>query len=179
MSEFTGTSVGHSNTLLRVLGVALVLVCGIGIYAYTNGVAAYEQPIDFSGAKHIPTHSGTQATPNPLFSGFVSPLTAAYITGETQYPPDGTPGTGLYVCAVTLDVSSLHCSHPDEFKPLADGSFNFSLTVPPGTYYVYSAVPGTQYEAFYDSSVDGSLIPIVVRARQVVNNVAPVDWSAP
>ncbi len=134
--------------------------------------------VDFSPVAHVPTHSGTQATPMPVFKTLTSPLTTAHITGTTQYSPDAVEDSGLYVCAIAVNASSLYCAHPDVFHPLADGALNFSVAVPAGSYYVYSAVPGTQYEAFYDTTA-GSLIPVVVTARQIVKGVTPVDWSQP
>jgi hypothetical protein len=108
-------------------------------------------------------------------------LTSAYIVGETSYPNDGTSGVGdgLYVCAISVNASSLYCTHPDELHPLPNGFFAFSVTVPKGAYYVYSAMPDREYEAYYDSAADLSLVPVVVKDRQVARGITPVDWSQP
>ena len=123
MSTITGSAVHGDRTLARFLVGAFLCVCGVGVFAYTNGLAASAsvdagtQPAGFAAVRHVPTRSGTQVPPAPSFHS-APPLTAAYITGVVSYPigwtsTSGADESGLYVCATAVNASSLYCAHPD------------------------------------------------------------------
>ena len=180
MSRLIGTAVTGDRWLSRFFLFTILGICIAGVFVFWKGLTYYTVFVDFAPVHHIPLRSGTQATPKPVFNTALSPLTSGYITGTATYPPGSdASATGLYICGTSLDGAGLYCTNPVDLRSTGIGKLAFSLMIPKGTYYVYAAVPGRQYEAFYERKTDLSLIPVVVNPGKVVTGVTPNDWSQP
>lgn len=128
----------------------------------------------WSPARHSPAAT---AFPLPM----ATPVSTGVIAGTLIYPSKYIPAQRI----VAFDVSnpSVYCWVQTE-----DGQVTFELPVPPGTYYVVAYLLDGSLAAGYSQAVlcglkyectDHSLLPVVVRPGERVDDVRPHDWYAP
>lgn len=113
------------------------------------------------------------------------------ITGETMYPSEGVPA--LRVCAqLVSDMSNTKCVDVPSQVIGQRELPKFSLSVKPGTYWVYAELADPSelgltesIKAYYTEFVrcgakfeckNHSKIEIIVGPDQIVENIVPGDW---
>jgi len=124
-------------------------------------------------------------TPEPTPTNTTSP--EGTITGQLSYPSEFLPPQR--VVAFDVDDSSVY------FSTEVDSGGTYTLTVPPGTYFVLAylidaaelgAQPGLA--GAYSEAVlcglqagcnDHSLVPVVVNAGETIIDIDPADWYLP
>lgn len=154
------------NLLLAICCLLLaVLACNVP----DAGNAGLPSPAQRSpGATALPVPTATR-------------LLTGVIAGTLSYPSEYLPAQRV----VAFDVANPSLFY---WVQTQDGQATFELPVPPGTYYVVAYLPDGSLAAGYSQAVlcglkyectDHSLIPVIVRAGERVNDVRPHDWYAP
>lgn len=99
------------------------------------------------------------------------------IQGSLSYPSDVLPS--LNVCAEHVWKNFLHCIKTNEEQR------QYSIKVPPGTYYMFATPGERERPGLYSSAVpcglnaacnDHGLLPVIVKAGQIVKGIDPTDW---
>jgi hypothetical protein len=131
-------------------------------------------------------------TPTPTPTATPTPSNTGTISGAIAYPASTAPPQTI--CAVkTTDAKSVTCIKHDGS---ASGSLNYSLSVAPGTYYVYASLQQpqgdftTDYKAYYNKYVacqqagncaaglHNQYVAVTVATGKTVTGVNPTDWYA-
>lgn len=131
------------------------------------------------GATSTPTKLPPVAT-NTLEATIIS-TPGGVISGSVNYPSEYIPAQRV-VAFDAEDFSIYYFVDTEQNKP------EFSIPVPPGTYYVVSYVRDGSLAGGYSQAVpcgllytceDHSLIPIEVSPGEIVSAITPSDWYAP
>lgn len=129
----------------------------------------------------------------PAIAATISPTAAmGRIEGRLAYPSDFIP-SDLNACAENIDTKATVCTSK-KIKLPNKGGTGYQLSVPAGTYYVFTIFPpGSKddhikdgYRAYYSELVtcgydartckSHALIPVVVEAGKTVKNISPGDY---
>lgn len=137
-------------------------------------------------------YSSPSASPTPKTSASATPTPApkGTISGSVGFPASTAPAQ--VVCAVsTIDATTKVCA-----DHAAGNNLAYSLSVPPGSYYVYASLKQpqgdytTSYKAYYNEYVacqqsgncaaglHNKYLAVTVTAGQTANGIDPTDWYA-
>lgn len=176
--------------LVAAAALALLIITNFGwLVAYSSlSQRLIATPNDLSASPRASATPSTQPSASAVPS--TTPATKGTITGNVGFPASTTPAE--VVCAIgTTDATVKICvDHP------AGTDLAYSLSVSPGSYYVYASLKQpqgdftTSYKAYYNEYVacqqtgncaaglHNHYVAVTVAAGQVASGIDPTDWYA-